>query len=55
MTNGDQIRKMNDDELAEWLCKQIWGDYGIDPIMCNIHYHEIRNFLKMESEPKEEE
>ena len=46
---------MSDDDLAEWLCKQIFGSdaegrvkYGEDPITDHIIYHQMRNFLKLE-------
>ena len=45
MTNGDYIRQMDDDSLAEWLVKQIWTE----PLSFQQHtvrYHLIRNFLK---------
>lgn len=44
----DIIRAMNEDELAEWLCKQMWEDYGKDQILSAIQFHEVRNYLFME-------
>lgn len=46
----DKIRQMDEDELAEWLCKQMWQDYRKDPILSTIRFHQVRNFLLMEVE-----
>lgn len=46
----DKIRQMDEDDLADWLCKQMWGDYGKDPIMTAIRFNQVRNFLLMEAE-----
>ena len=55
MTNREYLESMSDDDLAEWLCKQIFGSdeegrvkYGEDPITDHIIYHQMRNFLKLE-------
>lgn len=45
----DKIRQMNEDELAEWLCRQMWQDYGKDQMMSAIRFHQVRNFLLMEA------
>lgn len=44
----DKIRKMDEDELAEWLCHQMWEDYGKDMTLTMIRFHQVRNFLLME-------
>lgn len=44
MTNRERLRQMTDEELAHWLCKQMWKDYHGDP----VRFHMVRNFLKME-------
>ena len=41
-TFGDYIRNMSDEELAEWLCSQMWPDE--QPNL--IRLHAIRNALK---------
>lgn len=50
MTNGEKIRNMDDDELADWLCNQFWDDYKADDIINIVRYNQVRNYLKMESE-----
>lgn len=48
-SNGDFIRSMNDDDLAEWLCRQVFDDYGDRENSIDIQrYHTMRNFLKNE-------
>ncbi len=49
----DKIRQMDEVELAEWLCKQMWQDYGKDPMLSAIRFHQVRNFLLMEVEHAE--
>lgn len=44
----DKIRQMDEDELAEWLCKQMWQDYGENPMLSAIRFHQVRNYLLME-------
>ena len=44
----DKIRRMDEDELAEWLCHQMWEDYGKDMVLSMIRFHQVRNFLLME-------
>lgn len=46
----DKIRQMDEDEFAEWLCKQMWRDYGEDPMLSAIRFHQVRNFLLMEAD-----
>ena len=54
MTNADRVRRMGDDELADWLCKQFWSAYGtgVNSDMDVILYQQVRTFLKMEAEDK---
>lgn len=44
----DILRKMDEDELAEWLCVQMWDDYREDLSLKAIRFHQVRNFLLME-------
>lgn len=46
----DKIRQMDENEFAEWLCMQIWKEYGRDPMMSKIRFIHVRNFLLMEVE-----
>ena len=55
MTNGDRIRKMSDEELADFLCNQLWEDYHTNRKLTMIRYNQVRNFLKMEAEDDEGE
>lgn len=49
MTNGDKIRSMSDDELVEFLMKQIYpGDMELKDYI--FRYHMIRNFILNEYE-----
>ena len=55
MTNREYLATLSDDELAEWLCKQIFGTkaegkliYGTDPITDAMIFHTMRNFLNLE-------
>ena len=48
MTNRERLNAMTDEELAEWLCSQIWDDYDKGGMINMIRYHQVRNFLKME-------
>ena len=48
MTIRDKLNSITDDEFSEWLCKQMWEDYGKDAVMDAIRYNQVRNFLKME-------
>ena len=52
VTNAEHIRNLSDDGLAEWLCGQLWEDYGNEKTegLNAIHYHTVRNFLKEEYE-----
>ncbi len=50
MTNREKLNAMTDEELAKWLCQQVWDDYGRDPLLSAIRFNHIRNFLKMEAE-----
>lgn len=52
MTNADVIRAMSDDELADYLYKQIYPDQ--EPgLMGAVKYNAIRNFLKKEAKEDE--
>ncbi len=46
----DILRKMDEDEFAEWLCIQMWDDYREDLSLKAIRFHQVRNFLLMEVE-----
>ena len=52
ITNADYLRNLDDNKLADWLCKQMWDDYdGNNPSRTDvIRFHSIRNFLKTEYE-----
>lgn len=62
MTNGDKIRSMTDDELAEKICRKIYCiqcpcckvDKETRMLTCNGHsvgdYRELLNWLKQEAE-----
>ena len=52
MTNGERLRQMTDDELADWLCHQLWGDYEADDVINVVRYNQVRNFLMMEYKEK---
>lgn len=56
MTNREHLSSLSDDDLAEWLCKQIFADYGDGkcPMVDHARYHTVRNFLMMEYKPEEE-
>ena len=51
MTNREYLNNMNDDDFAEWLCRQFWDDFDADGGMIRDlqRYHSIRNWLKMEA------
>ena len=53
MTNGEHVRQLSDDDLAEWLCRQIFRDHGLNPLQDMVRYHAMRNFLKMDYKPEE--
>ena len=53
MTNREWLSKMSDDELADWLCNQMFSDYDEDDFINVSRFLTVRNFLKMEH--KEEE
>jgi hypothetical protein len=58
MTNREWLSKMSDDDLADWLCKQMFLDYGVDgkdPLLDTTRFHTVRNFLKMEHTEEEDE
>ena len=46
MTNGEYLRSLTDEALAEWLCRQLWDDYDYVTTRDTIRYHMVRNFLK---------
>lgn len=48
MTNREYINQLSDDDLTEWLCKQMWPYYGEEGALDAIRFHQVRNFLKME-------
>lgn len=50
MTNREYLNNMNDEDFAEWLCRQFWDDFDADGGMIRDlqRYHSIRNWLKME-------
>ncbi len=50
MTNREKLNAMTDEEFAEWLCQQVWDDYGRDPLLSAMRFNHIRNFLKREVE-----
>ena len=52
MTIGERLRQMTDDELADWLCSQLWDDYKHDDGINVIRYNQVRNFLMMEYKEK---
>lgn len=51
MTNRERLEKMSDEDLADWLCKQMFADYKApisNKILDMTRLHTVRNFLKME-------
>lgn len=52
MTVREHLNRMDDDDFAEWLCHQMWGDYGSNregmTALNTMRFHSVRNFLKME-------
>ena len=58
MTNREYLNQMDDDAFADWLCKQMFPDYGVDgkdPLLDKTRFHTVRNFLKMEHTEEEDE
>jgi len=62
VTNREYLNQMDDDAFADWLCKQMFLDYGVDgkdgkdPLLDTTRFHAVRNFLKMEhAEEKDEQ
>lgn len=53
MTNREWLNQMNDEELADWLCKQMFSDYDDDDFINVARFNTVRNFLKMEHVEKE--
>ena len=49
MTNREKLASMSDDDLAAWLCRQMWPDFDKPDVINMIRYHQVRNFLKMEA------
>lgn len=50
----DKIRQMDEYELAEWLCNQLWKDYKKEDVSLKVmRSHQVRNFLLMEVEHDE--
>ena len=52
MTNHEYLKQMPTDEFADWLCKQMWSDYGKDREDTGVdvvRFHQVRNFLLMEN------
>ena len=57
MTNHEYLRQMPIDDFADWLCRQLWNNYGQFAKRTNIdiqRYHSVRNFLLMEYEEEGE-
>lgn len=48
MTNRQYLAGLSDDDLADWLCKQMWPAYKQDTLLDVVRYNQVRNFLKME-------
>lgn len=48
MTNREYLNALSDDDLAEWLCRQIWEQYTGQGLTDSIRYNTVRNFLKLE-------
>ena len=51
MTNREYLNQMDEDAFVDWLCKQMFPDYGEDskdPLLDTTRFHTVRNFLKME-------
>ncbi len=50
MTNREYLAQMSNEDLADWLCKQIFPDYrrSHHKMLDVSRFHTIRNFLKME-------
>ena len=59
MKNIDKIQRMDTDEFAEWLTKQIWPEYSeIDKKKISeymLRFHMVRNFLLDEYASDDEE
>ncbi|HBZ6635248.1 hypothetical protein NE172_01945 [Clostridium botulinum] len=56
MTNGDKIRSMMDEELAEWLDKKFnqdrkdWGDFGCYHCINYGTHHTDKSYIGTENE-----
>lgn len=50
MTNREYLASLSDDDLADWLCRQIWDTYMTtrDTMENLMRFHQVRNFLKLE-------
>ena len=59
MTNREWLNNMDDDEFADWLCEQMFPNYGVygkTHLLDMTRFHTVRNFLKMKhTEGKEDE
>lgn len=50
MTNREKLNSMTDEDFADWICHQLWDDYGQDSMIDMFRYNTVRNFLKAEYE-----
>lgn len=49
MTNREYLATLSDDELAEWLCRQMWKSYTYGIGMENlVRYRKVQEFLEDE-------
>lgn len=58
MTNREYLNQMDEDAFVDWLCKQMFSDYGEDgkdPFLDMTRFHTVRNYLKMEHMEEEDE
>ena len=58
MTNREYLNQMDDDAFADWLCKQMFPNYGVygkTHLLDMTRFHTVRNFLKMEHTEEEDE
>lgn len=50
MTNHEYLLKMDENDFADWLCRQIWDDYGRGTGLDVFRFHSVRNYLLEEHE-----
>lgn len=58
MTNREYLAQMSDEDLADWLCRQMWSDYDEPKSILAINvmrFHTVRNFLMMEYREENED